>query len=446
MKKIRYYYLPFFFTLLLIGCDYRNDNHSLPDGLLGKTEYTVGVEGGEISLVVTSSKKVTVLETPEWIKEGKNEVFGENYVFNMEVEDNISLSQRAGEIKFSTGAVANVVQRPFAPYVASTNFAGLEEVIQKTELETVTIIDTDGKLIDVKGKTTDPRAGRHANTNSPFSRIYDGAWDKGDVFYSNGFTKEGNTFPEPMYLDFYLSDSENSLDHIMYYATYNNSLGAWGEIEVWASTDEVSRDSDDLSTFKKVGEMDCEFKWTSGKSLVTKIPLSVKLSGIRVVRIFVKTAQNSGNFVRVAAQEVEIYEQLPLDFDSSDLFTDNSCTVIKEGVTVEDINNYSYPLFKNVANYIHVGLYPVERVVTVEDEVVSTDIHTIFGEILVVMAECETGDVSIDIVNDTDEVLATYSISNGANMIKGAPEGRIKVRNSGVENAKLNFLNGRVVL
>lgn len=430
-------------SFLMIGCENMNELPTAPNASVGLSVYKVGVDGNFIDVVVTSTNEISVVEKPEWITEDEKVVSGNNHIFTFEVKSNISLNERNGEIKFNTGgkeSTVTVMQESYPIYEPSNSLLGLEGKVEKMELETVA---TEGGIA-IKGKTDKPRSG------SPFYRVYDGTVTNSDVFYSKEYLLVDGIAPAdafPVRMDLYLPENTYSIDHVLYYATKNNQLGAWGEVELWVSTSVESREDYTETLFTKIGEKNCEFRWTSGKSLEMPIPANEKVSGVRTVRIIAKSAFITTT-VRVAAQELEVYGIAPLTFDTSELFTDNSCSALKEGVTADFIADYAYPIFQNVAHYLNLGLYSPKRILDISEATTTeTSIRTIESEDLVVMAEgAEKTKVTIQILNASgDGVLATYPLTSYANVFKKCKMGRIQVLYTGTTPVKLNFLSGEEI-
>lgn len=430
-------------SFLMIGCENMNDLPTAPDASVGLSAYKVGVDGNFIDVVVTSTGEISVVEKPEWITEVEKMISGNNHIFTFEVKSNISLSEREGAIKFNARgkeSIVTVSQESYPAYEPSNSLFGLEEKVEKIELETV---EMEGSVA-IKGKTDKPRSG------SPFHRVYDGSATNNDVFYSKDYPLVDGVVPAnafPVRMDLYLSENEYTIDHVLYYAAKNNQLGVWGQVELWVSTSAESREDYTETLFTKVGEKDCEFKWIVGKSLEIPIPATEKISGVRTVRIIARSAFTT-TISRVAAQELEVYGIAPLTFNTSDLFTDNSCSALKEGVTADDIADYAYPIYQNVAHYLNLGLYPQKRILNIAEAMTTeTSIRTTELGDLVVMAEgAEKTKVTIQVLNATDDgVLATYPLTSYTNVFRKCKMGRIQVHYTGTTPMKLNFLSGEEI-
>lgn len=80
-------------------------------------------------------------------------------------------------------------------------------------------------------------------------------------------------------------------------------------------------------------------------------------------RFIVKSGAGDGQGFASCA-EMEFYAKNPVNFDYSTLFTDASCSELKNGITEDDIAKCEYPFFKNIAYYMIKGKYPAEFVLT----------------------------------------------------------------------------------
>jgi hypothetical protein len=75
-------------------------------------------------------------------------------------------------------------------------------------------------------------------------------------------------------------------------------------------------------------------------------------------RFIVKGGAGDGEFASCA--EMEFYARNAESFDYSTLFTDETCSELKPGISETDIDACKYPLFKNIAYYMSRNKYPQE--------------------------------------------------------------------------------------
>lgn len=443
--NIRYLALILLSTLM-IGCEDMNELPTTPDGSVAFSNYAVEVDGALIDVVVMSNENVSLSEKPEWITQQEASVSGNNHMFTFQIKANFNLSDRKGEIKFNTAGkecAVTVSQKAYPAYEPSTSMVGLEEVIEKTELESLGDYMHGSKPYMLKGRSSSSR------TTAPFYRTWDGLF-AGDVFYSE-FVQVGSVPANywPVVLDLYLPESADIFNHIIYYQN-SNVLGAWGGVELWVSKTTSTEDEVKnrvMTNFQKVGEMDCggAESWANNRKVI--IPADKDVTGVRTVRIVVNSAATNGTTICAGALELEAFSQKPLNFNVNDLFANNSCTVLKEGITSTDIAGYEYPLFRNVAHYLNLGLYPQKRILNImkaTSSTIPTSIQSVVGTPLVVMAEGEESNlVEVRIISPDDQsVLNSYMLNKGANKLNDCKIGNIEISYSGSTPVTLNFLNG----
>lgn len=146
-----------------------------------------------------------------------------------------------------------------------------------------------------------------------------------------------NSAPDyfPITLSYYFSGVA-SMDYFIYYPRQSGSNGNIKEFELWIATE-------DNPTLTKYG--DYNFNGSPASSRVTFSPALVKPT---TIQLLVKSgAGDRAGFVSCA--EMEFYKKNPDNFDFLSIFTDNSCSELKSGITESDVMAISNNFFKDLA-------------------------------------------------------------------------------------------------
>lgn len=445
------------FLFLMIGCENMSDLPVAANAFIELTEYEVSMDESTINVVITSDADVRVAEKAGWMTEVEKHVVGNKYIFTFHVASNINTKMRSAEIKFVMGdqtRSVSVTQGAYPVYVPSGSLAGLETIVEKITLEK---IDVNGEFLG--GNASMSKGGGHVANLFDDNRdggTYRSTPDKdggnNGTSYATLLSKIDTEYP--LQIDMFIPQkyADYVIDHVAYVHAKDN-MGPLGEVDLYVSEREDVRSqwtAADLQAFRKVGSFDFGFDMV-GRQVVNMAATRYE-SGIRTVRLAIKTAKepkgedNMGRF-QVSAQEIEVYGQLPLDFQADVLFTDNSCSALKEGIDQDMIDDYQYELFRNVANYLYLGLYPAERVIEVEGDR-DTAIMTDNMVNLVVMAEgVNASEVKLEIVSNEGDVVKILSLNNeGPNVFKSCPTGSVRVKYSGNTPVKLNFVTGDIMM
>lgn len=151
----------------------------------------------------------------------------------------------------------------------------------------------------------------------------------------------------PFYYDFYFKDVE-VIDYIVHTPRQDagNGWGAIGKFELWVATESEKE-------LKKYGDYDFEEKISF--SSIIKFDQSIE-KPIQV-QFRIMSAYQS----RVSCGEMEFFQHSGIDeFDYTTIFTDASCSKLKEGITEAEINNVTDLFYKKLALSIFKGEYKTE--------------------------------------------------------------------------------------
>ena len=180
-------------------------------------------------------------------------------------------------------------------------------------------------------------------TNAEIEKSFDG--DKNTTYHSSWSNKGENYFP--ITLTYNLAEDSEALDYLIYYPRQSGSNGLFKQVEILISTEETKE-------FTKL--MDFDFK---GSNTATKVQFEKAISKPRAVRFIVKSGAGDGQGFASCA-EMEFYQKSPDTFDPLTLFTDETCTELKAGITEKEIDDCGYPFYKNIAFYLFNDKYNKE--------------------------------------------------------------------------------------
>ena len=148
---------------------------------------------------------------------------------------------------------------------------------------------------------------------------------------------------KPVELIYYFEDTP-SIDYAIYYPAPGSYYGQWGEVEVWAKYE-------GNADFKQIMKTDCNYS-TNANTLF----FPNTLEHLEAIKFVVNNAD--GGWISCA--EVEFYQESDSNFDPLTLFTDASCSELKEGITQADIDKCINGFYRNIAQQMLEGTYPAE--------------------------------------------------------------------------------------
>lgn len=305
-----------------------------PAILVDQPSFKVGVIGGEIQFNVTTNVEVEI-KIPEWItpksKTRAPAMVTTNHAYTVKATDQDQ--QRHGNIEITEilpSAGADTEQA--IPMTASVS------IIQKGLNE---YAEGDGEDIkgDIKIKVVSGKASS-AQSGSDIEKSFDG--DYSTLYHSNWSNKEDNYFPITLTYNF---ESTSEVDYLVYHPRSSGSNGLFKEVDI--------EYSEDGSTFTNLMSKDFQ-----GSATISKVRFDQPVRA-KSFRFTVKSGAGDGQGFASCA-EMEFFQKNPKNFDYSTLFTDETCSELKSGITEADIEQCEYPFFKNMAYYMMKGKYPSE--------------------------------------------------------------------------------------
>ena len=225
----------------------------------------------------------------------------------------------------------------------------------------------------------------------------------------------------------------NNADRVDYVDIYpGKGEGIWGEVDIYGTVEGGEK------------QLICSYDFKNSKE---KQRLYFTLVKPREVVFAVRSAANSSN-IKAAVHEIIFYCKGAGNFNELDIFTDLSCSELRDDVTKEQIDAIENDFFRDLALYIYSGEYdPKYRAATynpyphpdVDAKKFRTGGYSLFdnvtgmyfeeGEHVVLVDETYDTPVSISVVNymepDTHDV---YLLGKGLNKLNIKNKGLIYVR------------------
>jgi hypothetical protein len=151
----------------------------------------------------------------------------------------------------------------------------------------------------------------------------------------------------PVTLDYYFADTVEQIDYLVYYPRSSGNNGNFKTVEVWYAANG--------QPLTKYGDFD--FQGEGVPRTVTFEPALVRPDTIRFV---VKSGAGDNSTGFASCAEMEFYRENSNKFDYSAIFTDETCSALKPGITLDDINAINTGFYKKLASDIYHGFYDPE--------------------------------------------------------------------------------------
>ncbi len=200
----------------------------------------------------------------------------------------------------------------------------------------------DGVIGDDEKVSVDHATASSYQNGEGIEKSYDG--DYSTIYHSNWSNGGSNYFP--ITIEYFFKDKEQ-IDYLVYYPRQQGYNGYFKEVEIWVATEENP-------TLKKV--MDYDFK---GSSASAKVIFKNPILKPKSIRMVIKSGHGDGQGFASCA-EMEFYKTSTNNSIPEAIFTDGTCSELKAGVTEEEIEKISNPLYKSIAFYLFKDLYPKE--------------------------------------------------------------------------------------
>lgn len=261
-----------------------------------------------------------------------------------------------------------------------------------------------------------------------------------DGDYESYFNSKFGEFTDWPFIIDYTFKTASKLDYIVYTPRTDNGTryGAFNEFNVYIST------STDPSTWTKVASCACgDQNYTP-----TTIQLDQTYEDVKQVRFEIQSAHNN----RISCAEMEFYQTNENKFDYTTIFTDETCSVLKEGITEKEIVKMPGETYQKLALALLKGTY--DKAYRIADyrpyqnpKIMAgvnktseyglrdnpTGIYVEDGEeVLVLVGDTHGQSISMivqDLVNGGYSGAKTYTLKEGENKIKTETGGLVYIQN-----------------
>ncbi|WP_394800974.1 M60 family metallopeptidase [Bacteroides pyogenes] len=304
-----------------------------PAILIDQQIFLLNASGGNIKFTVTANVKVGIEGVPEWVKPTSRtrapEMVSTDYSYTVGASTNEQSREASIEITEILDAGVNDIA-PKKALIAIT-----QKGLGNYEAEPGDEIKDDIKIRVVSGTASSFQQGQN------IEKSFDG--DYTSLYHSNWDNKPENYFPIHLVYNF---EELSTVDYLVYHPRSDgNPNGRFKEVDI--------EYSEDGSFFKPLMS-----KVLQNVAHATKMefPKSVQAKSFRFT---VKSGFGTGKGF-ASCSEMEFYVKNPENFDYSTLFSDQTCSDLKPGITEEEILKCEYPFFKNIAYHMLKGKYDRE--------------------------------------------------------------------------------------
>lgn len=338
--------------------------------------------------------------------------------------------------------------------ITLVTIACLQSACLVSAQEFLSVVPTTVSLLDaIQGDTyIKPKSGKASEFHSGegIEASFDG--NINTMYHS----RWGNATVFPVTLDYMFSNTVSQIDYAVYYPRQDEGTnGHIVEVEVW-----YAADGGPMTKYR-----DYNFGGESSPSTVLFEPAIINPDTIRFV---VKSGTGDGQSTFVACAEMEFYRKSS-SFDYTTIFTDASCSELKPGVTVGDINAIDVEFYRKLASDIFYGDYDSEFRVQEYSSYRTPDymrninkssrygrsdgvtgIYVGDNTDLVLLVDTESRTMPGLFVHNAEHVSngTSYALRKGMNKIKISRGGPLYIRyytQTGTEPpAKINIVNGVV--
>ena len=228
----------------------------------------------------------------------------------------------------------NYYEEPRATVITLT-YGDLRREIPVTQAASSGSADVKIEVTNAEATTEEVESEQRGIINS-----YDGDY----ISYFN--SKFGAFTDWPFLITYTLKDC-TSLDYIIYHPRTDNGTkyGAFNDFEVWVSTEEKPE-------FVKVKEYTLETNYVTA----TILNLNEPVKNVKQVRFVINAAHNN----RISCAEMEFFRISANKYDYTKVFTDNTCSELREGITETDIRKMPGETYKKLATALLNGSYNPE--------------------------------------------------------------------------------------
>lgn len=276
-----------------------------------------------------------------------------------------------------------------------------------------------------------------AEDNSP-EKMLDGDYS---TFFNSEF---GAVTDWPFNIDFYFEDVD-AIDYFVYTPRPSgyNAWGSFGKIEVYVATE-------NNPTLIKAGEADFLQTNDIAREFVFDEPLE------KPIQIQVQVFDGFND--RISCAEMQFFaHNEDVKFDVTTIFTDGSCTELKDGITKADVDAIPVMFYKQLAQNIIDGNIDPHRVASfrpyqhpdvmaainktsrysLRDNATGIFINDPEAEFILLVGDTHGQDISMNIYNYQTNKNTTFPLNEGLNMIVPKMSGLVYIYNHTEKNIPL---------
>ena len=304
-----------------------------PDILVNRYMFPFDAAGGSLDLTVTANVEVEII-TPDgcdWITAGEtraNDMTSRSYRYL--VKANSADEPRQVNLGVREKLPSGVNGDPKVVLVSvSQKGLGAYEVSEAGDR-----LEDDTKLRIVSGE-----ASSQNSASESIEKSFDG--DRSTHYHSPW----SNTV-FPVTLTWHL-EAAGDVDYFVYYPRTDHTNGNFKQVDVSYS----ATGSEPFIPLKTI-----DFEGSGSPAMIT-FDQTVHAKSFRFT---VKSGAGDNDTGYASCAEMEFYARNAESFDYTTLFTDETCSELKPGVTEAQIDACPYPFFKNMAYYMFRGKYPRE--------------------------------------------------------------------------------------
>lgn len=338
-----------------------------------------------------------------WLQAEKTAV-GEDKILRIKIRPNNSGASRESDV---------VLKHVDGSYSTSLFVA------QSSNLEAYQPFDVDA----VKGNKQIPivsSASTSVLSGFELSKAYDGDFE---TYFQSDWQET-----VPIEFSFTLNPGTDKLNYLIYYPAAESSKQSIKTANVYTRVA-------GSQTFNLVGLK------TFDQLQPTLITLAQPLANVEEVKFTVVTTFGDANTIPAAScAEVEFYTTSPL---YADIFTDNTCSELVTGITIEKILNIQDQFYRNLAKHLYNGTYESERIMDLtaiqSDRTIAkiykaslyehaSGIQVAAGDEIVVFVGAYTGTAPSLLVQNTTTT-KEYILREGVNKVIPTIDGKVYVKN-----------------
>lgn len=258
-----------------------------------------------------------------------------------------------------------------------------------------------------------------------------------DGDYATFFNSKFGAITEwPFELDFFFED-QALIDYLVYTPRPSgyNAWGSIGKVEIYAATKGEP-------TLSKMGEAD----WLQTNDIAREFVFQEPLVNPTQIQIKVFSGYND----RVSCVEMEFFDKNEeADFDYLTIFTDGSCSILKDGITQVDIDKIPVMFYKEIAQNILAGDIDPYRVArfrpyqspeimaaenktsrySLRDNATGIYIDDLTEDFVLLLGDTHGQDISMNIYNFENNKNVTVSLKEGLNVIAPSLTGLVYIYN-----------------